>query len=331
MCELECVDLAKLLEVKNLTTAFKTDNGYAKAVNDISFDVEKGSIVGLVGESGSGKSVSSYSIMGLLPKHNSRIESGEILFEGKDLLKCSPKEMAKIRGKDISMIFQEPMTSLNPVYTVESQIAEVFYNHTGLRKSEIKAKILELLNRVGMQRAEEVMKVYPHQLSGGMRQRVMIALAIALKPKILIADEPTTALDVTIQAQILQLIKKLSIEDQMSVIFISHNLGVISNICEKVIVMYSSQIVEMTDTRTLYYQPKHPYTKSLISCIPQIGMSGQKLNQIEGTVPHPNDKIEGCRFKARCSYAMDICENEPEMRVSSDNDGHFYRCFREDA
>ena len=320
--------MAKLLEVKNLTTSFKTDSGYAKAVNDVSFDVEKGSIVGLVGESGSGKSVSSYSIIGLLPKHNSRIESGEVLFEGKDLLKYSPKEMAKIRGKDISMIFQEPMTSLNPVYTVENQIAEVFHNHTNLSKGEIKERILELLERVGMQRAKDVMKSYPHQLSGGMRQRVMIALAIALKPKILIADEPTTALDVTIQAQILQLIKKLSEEDQMSVIFISHNLGVISNICEKVIVMYSSQIVEMTDTKTLYYQPRHPYTKSLISCIPQIGMSGQVLNQIEGTVPHPNDKIEGCRFRERCKYAMDICINEPGMKVSSENDGHFYRCFK---
>ena len=322
--------MAKLLEIKNLTTSFKTENGYAKAVNDISFDVEKGSIVGLVGESGSGKSVSSYSIIGLLPKHNSKIESGEILFEGKDLLKCSPKEMSKIRGKDISMIFQEPMTSLNPVYTVENQIAEVFHNHTKLGKKEIKERTLALLNRVGMQRTEDVMRAYPHQLSGGMRQRVMIALAIALKPKILIADEPTTALDVTIQAQILQLIKKLSDEDGMSVIFISHNLGVIANICEKVIVMYSSQIVEMTDTRTLYYNPKHPYTKSLISCIPQIGMSGQRLNHIEGAVPHPNDKIEGCRFKARCSDAMDICKNAPEMQASSSSDGHFYRCFKGD-
>ena len=320
--------MAKLLEVRNLTTSFKTDYGYAKAVNDISFDVEKGSIVGLVGESGSGKSVSSYSIIGLLPKHNSRIESGEILFEGKDLLKCSAKEMSKIRGKDISMIFQEPMTSLNPVYTIENQIAEVFHNHTDLGKAEIKQRTLELLKRVGMQRAEAVMKAYPHQLSGGMRQRVMIALAIALKPKILIADEPTTALDVTIQAQILQLIKKLADEDQMSVIFISHNLGVIANICDKVIVMYSSQIVEMTDTRTLYYSPKHPYTKSLIACIPQIGMSGQKLNHIEGTVPHPNDKIEGCRFKNRCSEADQGCLTMPEMRALPGSNGHFYRCFR---
>lgn len=320
--------MAKLLEIKNLTTSFKTDNGYAKAVNDISFDVEKGSIIGLVGESGSGKSVSSYSIIGLLPKHNSKIESGEILFEGKDLLKCTKKEMSKIRGKEISMIFQEPMTSLNPVYTVENQIAEVFHNHTKLKKTEIKQKTLELLTRVGMQRAGEVMRAYPHQLSGGMRQRVMIALAIALKPKILIADEPTTALDVTIQAQILELIKKLSEEDGMSVIFISHNLGVISNICEKVIVMYSSQIVEMTDTRTLYYNPKHPYTKSLISCIPQIGMSGQRLNHIEGTVPHPNDQIEGCRFKNRCTEAFDKCVNMPEMMPAASGVGHFYRCFK---
>lgn len=322
--------MTKLLEIKNLTTSFKTEAGYAKAVNDISFDVEKGSIVGLVGESGSGKSVSSYSIMGLLPKHNSKIESGEILFEGKDLLKCSKKEMSKIRGKDISMIFQEPMTSLNPVYTIQNQIAEVFHNHTKLGKNEIRHRTLELLSRVGMQRAEEVMKAYPHQLSGGMRQRVMIALAIALKPKILIADEPTTALDVTIQAQILQLIKKLSEEDGMSVIFISHNLGVIANICEKVIVMYSSQIVEITDTRTLYYDPKHPYTKSLMTCIPQIGLSGQRLCHIEGTVPHPNDKVEGCRFRARCFEAMEICKNMPDMKVSSSGEGHFYRCFKGD-
>lgn len=326
--------MATLLEVKNLTTSFKTDRGYAQAVKDVSFEVEKGSIVGLVGESGSGKSVSSYSIIGLLPKHNSRIESGEVLFEGVDLLKCSPREMSKIRGKEISMIFQEPMTSLNPVYTVEKQIAEVFHNHTNYSKGEIKQRTLELLKRVGMQRAETVMRSYPHQLSGGMRQRVMIAIAIALKPKILIADEPTTALDVTIQAQILALIKQLSVEDQMSVIFISHNLGVIANICEKVMVMYSSQIVEMTDTNTLYYNPKHPYTKSLIACIPQIGMSGQKLSHIEGTVPHPNDKIEGCRFRERCNEAMDVCVNAPELRsvpgLASDQ-GHRYRCFREES
>jgi len=323
--------MERLLEVKNLTTSFKTDSGYAKAVKNVSFDVGKGSIIGLVGESGSGKSVTSYSIIGLLPKHNSKIESGEILFGGRNLLKCSAREMSKIRGRDISMIFQEPMTSLNPVFTIESQIAEVFHNHTTLSKSEIRKRTHDLLERVGMQRVDEVMKSYPHQLSGGMRQRVLIAIAIALKPKILIADEPTTALDVTIQAQILQLIKKLSVEDDMSVIFISHNLGVIANICEKVIVMYSSQIVEMTDTQTLYYNPKHPYTKSLISCIPQTGMSGKRLNHIEGAVPHPNDIIVGCRFRQRCHLAGEDCLVEPEMRFANDVEGHGYRCYREEV
>ena len=318
--------MAAILKVNGLTTSFKTEAGYVKAVNDMSYEVNKGEIVGLVGESGSGKSVSSFSIIGLLPKQNSRIDSGEILFEGRDLLQMTPKEMTKLRGKDISMIFQEPMTSLNPVFTIGSQIGEVFENHTKLDKKSINDKSVELLERVGIPRAGEIMKSYPHQLSGGMRQRVMIAIAIALKPKILIADEPTTALDVTIQAQILELIKKLAQEDDMAVIFISHNLGVIAQLCQKVLVMYSSQIVESADIVDLYKKPAHPYTKNLLECIPQIGMSGKKLNYIEGTVPHPSDKIVGCRFAARCKSAVDRCfKDEPPMRQVEE--GHECRCW----
>ena len=236
--------------------------------------------------------------------------------------------MTKIRGKDISMIFQEPMTSLNPVYTIGNQLEEVFVNHTDYDKKTIYDKSIELLKRVGIPRTDEIMKCYPHQLSGGMRQRVMIAIAIALKPKILIADEPTTALDVTIQAQILELIRKLSEEDDMAVIFISHNLGVIAQICSKILVMYSSQLVEISDSVSLYKNPFHPYTKNLLSCIPQIGMSGQRLNYIEGTVPHPGDKIEGCRFASRCREAKDRCKVEEPM-LKDNGKGHYYKCWKE--
>ncbi len=320
--------MTPILEVNNLSVSFKTEFGFVKAVDNVSFKVNAGEIIGLVGESGSGKSVSSFSIMRLLPKQNSRIDSGEIMFEGKDLLKMSPSEMTKIRGKEISMIFQEPMTSLNPVYTIGNQIGEVFKNHTDYDKKTINTKSLELLNRVGIPRANEILKSYPHQLSGGMRQRVIIAIAIALKPKILIADEPTTALDVTIQAQILQLIRQLAKEDEMSVIFISHNLGVINQICKNIMVMYSSQIVESADTLSLYKNPLHPYTKCLLKCIPQIGMSGKKLNFIEGTVPHPSERIIGCRFARRCKDVIQVClEKEPELLEVGNH--HLCKCWRE--
>lgn len=320
--------MAPILQVQNLTTSFKTEMGYVRAVNDVSFSVEKGEIVGLVGESGSGKSVTSFSIMRLLPRHSSRIDQGKILFEGTDLLSIPEKEMTKIRGKEISMIFQEPMTSLNPVFTIGDQIGEVFRNHTALDKKAIQAKSVELLDRVGIPRAKEIINDYPHQLSGGMRQRAMIAMAIALRPKILIADEPTTALDVTIQAQILDLIKSLAEEDNMAVVFISHNLGVIAELCQKVIVMYSGQFVEMAGTAGIFKNPQHPYTKSLLDCIPRIGMSDKKLSFIEGTVPHPADKLTGCRFQARCYASQEKCTREKPELVEIEP-GHYCRCFRE--
>lgn len=316
-----------ILEVKNLSVSFKTEIGYAKAVNQMSYQIYPGEIVGLVGESGSGKSVSSFAVIGLLPKHNSKVDSGEVIFEGKDLLKTRKKDLRAIRGKEISMIFQEPMTSLNPVFTIGSQLSEIFYNHTGLSKKEVYAKVLKLLERVGISRGNEIYKAYPHQLSGGMRQRVMIAMAIALKPKILIADEPTTALDVTIQAQILNLIKKLAREDSMAVVFISHNLGIISQLCQRVFVMYANQLVEQAEVMELYKTPLHPYTMGLLSCIPQIGNHDKKLNYIEGTVPHPGEIITGCRFASRCQERITEClETAPELIESKKN--HYCRCLK---
>ncbi len=315
-----------ILKVENLTTSFKTELGYVTAVRDVSFNINKGEVVGLVGESGSGKSVSSFTIMRLLPRHNSRIDSGKVLFEGKDLLTLSDKQMVGIRGKDISMIFQEPMTSLNPVFTIGDQIGEVFKNHTALSKEEINKRVIELLDRVGIPRAKEIVKEYPHQLSGGMRQRVMIALAIALKPKILIADEPTTALDVTIQAQILKLIEELARENDMAVLFISHNLGVIAELCQKVMVMYSSQIVEQASVSKIFKEPLHPYTSSLIECIPKIGMSHKRLTYIDGTVPHPADRLDGCRFEPRCTSSKAECKTvKPEIIEVAE--GHYCRCL----
>jgi len=320
--------MTPILQIQNLTTSFKTELGFVRAVNDISFNIEKGEITGLVGESGSGKSVTSFSIMRLLPRHNSRIDEGKIIFGDTDLLSIPEKEMVGIRGKEISMIFQEPMTSLNPVFTIGDQIGEVFRNHTTLDKKAINARTIELLDRVGIPRAKEIVNDYPHQLSGGMRQRVMIAMAIALKPKILIADEPTTALDVTIQAQILELIRGLAKEDDMAVLFISHNLGVIAELCQKVIVMYSGQFVEMADTAGIFKNPQHPYTKNLLDCIPRIGMGNRKLNYIEGTVPHPADKLIGCRFQPRCYAAQEKCAKmKPELIEV--REGHYCRCFHE--
>ncbi len=318
--------MTPLLQVSNLTISFKDGAKKARAVRDVSFDVKPAEIVGLVGESGSGKSVMSYSIIGLLPKSNSIVETGKVLFEEHDLLEYNTRQMTKIRGKDISMIFQEPMTSLNPVYTIGNQLEEVFVNHGYHNRSENHKKAIALLDRVGIPRIGEVMKSYPHQLSGGMRQRVMIAMAIALKPKLLIADEPVTALDVTIQAQILRLIEQLAREDNMAVIFISHNLGVIAQLCERVMVMYSGQIVEIASIRTLYQEPSHPYTINLFECIPQSRLSDHKLNSIKGTVPHPGDEIAGCRFSPRCKEAIPVCSlNEPRLiKVGAQ---HYCRCL----
>jgi peptide/nickel transport system ATP-binding protein len=300
-----------LLQVEHLTTEFKTEKGSFAAVHDVSFEVKKGEILGVVGESGCGKSVTSLSIMGLLPKKISSIREGCILYNGTDLTKLSNKELRKLRGNEIAMIFQEPMTSLNPVYTIGNQIGEVLRNHTGLSKREIQKRTIELLNKVGIPRAEAIINEYPHQLSGGMTQRVMIAMAIACRPKLLIADEPTTALDVTIQAQILELLKTLVKEENMALILITHDLGVVAEVCDRLIVMYASEIVEEAPIREFFAQPNHPYSKGLLASIPRVGMGDQPLPYISGNVPHPSQAQKGCRFKTRCPVVESICEVMP--------------------
>ncbi|MCY9026543.1 ABC transporter ATP-binding protein, partial [Priestia megaterium] len=256
------VESTPLLEVKNLQTAFSINDSWHNAVDDVSFQVGRKRIVGVVGESGCGKSVLSLSVIGLLPKVNSQIRSGSVLFNGKNLTRLSEDEMNDVRGKDISMIFQEPMTSLNPVLTIGYQLQEVLFNHMNISKAEAREKSIALLKSVGISRSEKLIDEYPHQLSGGMRQRVMIAMAVACQPKLLIADEPTTALDVTVQAQILELLKEIQESNDMSIIMITHDLGVVAEMCDEVIVMYGGKIVEHTDVDTLFYAPKHPYTKA---------------------------------------------------------------------
>lgn len=319
--------MSVLLKVENLTAEFKTGKGAFVAVNDVSFDVKEGEVVGLVGESGCGKSVTSLSIMGLLPRRISRISGGSITFLGKDLTKLSPKEFQKIRGKDIAMIFQEPMTSLNPVFTIGCQIGEVLKNHTKLSKKEITEKTVHILKRVGIPRAEAVINQYPHQFSGGMRQRAMIAMAIACGPKLLIADEPTTALDVTIQAQILELLKKLAKEEHMAIVLITHDLGVVAEMCDRVMVMYAGHIVEEAGVEEFFNRPRHPYSKGLIECIPRLGMGDKVLPSIPGYVPHPSDITPGCRFYSRCAVSESKCRDSMPSLVQTE-EGHKCRCWK---
>ena len=304
-----------LLEVKNLHTFFKTRKGIVKAVNDVSYKLEPGKTVGIVGESGSGKSVSAMSILQLLDG-NGYIAEGEILFEGQDLTKLTQKDMYQIRGNSISVIFQEPMTSLNPVFTVKKQLSEPFMIHQGMDKKTAAQKALEMLEAVQIPNPEVVLRQYPHQLSGGMRQRVMIAMALACRPKILIADEPTTALDVTIQAQILRLMNDLQRENGTAIIFITHDLGVINEMADDVVVMYCGHVVEQTSARTIFTNcpVSHPYTEGLMNSIPRIESVGQKLEPIPGVVPHPLNLPKGCKFAPRCKYATQKClEVEPEL------------------
>lgn len=300
---------APLLKVKDLQTGFKIDGQYHNAVEKVSFEVKPKQIVGVVGESGCGKSVMSLSIMKLLPKGAGEVRGGEILFEGQDISKFNEKQMNDIRGKDISMIFQEPMTSLNPVFTIGYQIMEVLRNHEkGLSKKEAKVKAVALLKSVGIPRADKIVDEYPHQLSGGMRQRVMIAMAIACQPKLLIADEPTTALDVTVQAQILELLKSIQEVNDMSIIMITHDLGVVAEICDEVIVMYAGKVVEQASVEELFESPKHPYTELLMNAIPKMDESVEKLATIEGLVPSLTNMPQvGCRFANRCPKAMPEC------------------------
>lgn len=304
-----------LLEVKNLHTFFKTKKGTVKAVNDVSYAVEPGKTLGIVGESGSGKSVSAMSILRLLDG-NGYIADGEVFFDGTELTKLSQEEMYKIRGNAISVIFQEPMTSLNPVFTVKRQLSEPFMIHQGMNKKEAAEKALEMLRAVQIPNPEAVLRQYPHQLSGGMRQRVMIAMALACKPKLLIADEPTTALDVTIQAQILRLMNELQRENGTSILFITHDLGVINEMADDVVVMYCGQVVEQTSAKKIFTDcpVSHPYTEGLMHSIPRIDNVGNKLEPIPGAVPHPLALPSGCKFAPRCKYATQKClDEEPKL------------------
>lgn len=320
-----------LIELKNLHTFFRTKKGIVKAVNGVSYSVDAGRTLGIVGESGSGKSVSAMSILQLLDG-NGYIDSGEILFEGRDLTKLSEKEMYSVRGNDISVIFQEPMTSLNPVFTVERQVSEPFIIHQNMSKKQAKEKVIEMLADVKIPNPHIVAKQYPHQLSGGMRQRVMIAMALACKPKLLIADEPTTALDVTIQAQILKLMNDLKAEHGTSIMFITHDLGVIRQIADDVAVMYCGEVVEMAPAEVIFGDSKasHPYTEGLMNSIPRLNTpANTRLDAIPGAVPHPLRLPKGCKFAPRCKYATERCLNEePEMIHVSDNQQ--VRCFYAD-
>ncbi|NLA71010.1 MAG: ABC transporter ATP-binding protein [Clostridiaceae bacterium] len=320
-----------LLEVKDLKTFFRTKHGTVKAVNGVSYAVETGKTLGVVGESGSGKTVSAMSILQLLDA-NGYIENGSITFNGRELTDLPLKEMYKIRGNDISVIFQEPMTSLNPVFTVERQISEPFMIHQGLSKKQAAARVIDMLKDVRIPNPEVVTKQYPHQLSGGMRQRVMIAMALACKPRILIADEPSTALDVTIQAQILKLMNDLQEEKGTSILFITHDLGVICQMADDVAVMYCGQVVEMAPARTIFGHSKylHPYTEGLLVSVPRLDTPvTQRLEAIPGSVPHPLRLPEGCKFAPRCKYAQPRClVEEPELVSISENQS--IRCFYPD-
>ncbi|RJS59349.1 ABC transporter ATP-binding protein [Bacillus sp. PK3_68] len=310
-----------LLSIKELKTHFHTERGRVTAVDGISFHVEEGEILGVVGESGCGKSVTSQSILRLFDEKYTTQYEGEIYFKGANLLKCSNTEMQLIRGNDIAMIFQDPLSSLNPVYTVGYQIAEAILLHQNVSKKEAYNKAIDMLKLTGIPAPEKRVNEYPHQLSGGMRQRVMIALALACQPKLLIADEPTTALDVTIQAQILDLIIQLNKELKMGVIFITHDLGVVAEICTRVIVMYLGQIVEEADVDSLFSKPLHPYTKGLMQSVPQLdGDRTQELHVIKGMVPTLNNIPQGCRFAPRCPYADQLCkEKMPELKLYQNN------------
>jgi len=317
-----------LLKIRNLQTYFYTDDGVAKAVDGVDLELVEGGTLGVVGESGCGKSVTALSIMRLIPDPPGKIIQGKILFNRKDLLALSEAEMRKIRGRSISMIFQEPMTSLNPVFQIGDQISEVLTLHEGLSKKEAWNRSIEMLKMVGIPAAERRVTEYPHQLSGGMRQRAMIAMALACSPKLMIADEPTTALDVTIQAQILELINRLQREKAMSVILITHNLGVIAETAQMVAVMYAGRVVEYTDVRTLFATPQHPYTQGLLKSIPRLDQDHAKkakLEAIPGLVPSLLDLPPGCKFSNRCKYVFEKCNQEPPLEEVSS--GHFVRCW----
>lgn len=314
-----------ILSVQNLHTSFHTDKGEVKAVNGVTFNLEKGKILGIVGESGSGKSVTAYSIMRILEK-NGRITEGKILYKGQDIAAFSEKQMREFRGKCCSIIFQDPMTSLNPVFTVGNQLKEAIELHTDRKGKEAEARAIEILTLVGVNEPEKRVKQYPYELSGGMRQRVMIAMALACEPDILIADEPTTALDVTIQAQILELMQSLQKKLGMAIIMVTHDLGVIADMCDEIIVMYGGRVCERGTAEDIFYRPHHEYTKGLLRSIPNVDRIGEKLIPIPGTPINLLNMPKGCAFCPRCEEAMKICieEQPPEMQMP---DGHFASCW----
>lgn len=323
--EIGRVYMESLLSVKQLKTAFETEYGKVVSVDDVSFDVKKGETLAIVGESGSGKSVTALSIMRLLGKRGSIVQ-GEINLEGKNLTALSDKEFQPLRGNEVSMIFQEPMTALNPVFTIGHQLVETILLHTDVDKKEAKAIAQNMLDKVGIPNATRVMKQFPFSLSGGMRQRVMIAIALVCKPKLLIADEPTTALDVTVQAQIMRVMNDLCTELQTAVLLITHDLGVVAEMADRVIVMYAGQVVEEADVFTLFERPLHPYTLGLMDSIPSMDFDGKQLKAIPGTIPGRYQNIVGCRFANRCTFATAQCKKQQPPLIEVDS-GHKTRCF----
>ena len=326
--------MEKILEVRNLKTAFSTEAGVVNAIDDVSFTVTRGKTLGLVGESGCGKSVTSLSIMRLIPNPPGRIVGGEIFYKGQDLLKLSEPEMRKLRGNEISMIFQEPMTSLNPVFTIGDQVQESLRYHQGLSRKQAREKSIEMFRMVNIPSPETRVDEFPHQLSGGMRQRVMIAMALACKPQVLICDEPTTALDVTIQAQVLEIMKKLRETLGMAMILITHDLGVVAETADEVAVMYAGRIVEQGPVSEIFANPKHPYTRGLLNSIPKLNAAGarkkkSRLETIPGIVPSLLELPVGCRFQDRCSFVKDQCrQSVPALRAVTSS--HQVACYRED-
>lgn len=318
--------MTTLLEINNLYVQTNNKNPHT-ILDGIDFKVYSGETVGIVGESGSGKSMTALSVMGLLPEPAIKYGSGEVKFNDKDLTKLTDKDMNKIRGKDISMIFQEPMTSLNPSFTIGNQLAEVFKNHTSFSREEIRERSEELLARVNIPEAKKQLNVFPHELSGGMRQRVMIAMALACQPKILLADEPTTALDVTVQSQILELLVDLQSSSGMTIVIITHDLGVVAETCDRVIVMYAGQIVEEGSVQDIFTSPKHPYTQGLLRSIPKLGEKNKgKLYTIKGVVPDIGNMPKGCRFNTRCEFATDKCK-EQEPPIVGNGSGGSVKCW----
>ena len=315
-----------ILEIKNLHTYFYTDSGVVKSVDGVDIELKEGSTLGIVGESGSGKSVTALSVMGLLMGTTGKIAEGEIIFEDQDLVKLSDEERRKMRGEKISMIFQEPMTSLNPVMKIGDQITESILQHEQISKQEAKNRAIEVLKSTGIPRVERIVNEFPFQLSGGQRQRVMIAMALVNKPKILIADEPTTALDVTIQAQILDLMNHLKKIYGTSILFITHDLGVVAEVCDDVVVMYCGRVVEKGNVFDIFEKPSHPYTEGLLNSIPKLGELVDELESIPGNVPNPKYMPEGCKFAPRCKYAFDKCQKQ-EPGFYDLGDGHLSRCW----